>query len=113
MDKNGQRSGGQTKEIERMKKEKRHGELSPPAQVTCQGLIEGRGSRNQLVVNGRVAALFAHLVDELLNDFPIGVANGTRVGDDFEVHRFEILEKNISVEGKIQLRLIQEMKNND
>src|SRR5215472_8149956 len=83
-----------------MKKEKRHGELSPPAQVTCQGLIEGCGSRDQLVVDGRIVALFAHLVDEFLNNLPIGVANGARVGNDLEVRFFEILEKNIPVEAK-------------
>src|SRR5262249_46009076 len=72
--------------------------LAPPAQITRQGLVERSGSRNQLVVDGGVVTLFAHVVDELLNHRPIGVANGTWVGHDLEVYCFEILKKNISVE---------------
>ena len=43
----------------------------------------------------------------------IGLAYSTRIGDDFEVRLFQILEQNVAVKGKIELRLIQKMEDDD
>src|SRR4030095_7407471 len=85
----------------------------PPAQIARQRLVERGGGRNELVVDDVIVTLLAHPAGKLLNDLAISLADGARVRHDSEIQLLQILEQDITVEGKAQLRRIKKMKDDD
>src|SRR3989338_4559375 len=89
------------------------GSLPSPTQVAHQGMVErGRGGE-ELVVHRVRAAFFAQVIDKLFHDFSVDLPDGLRIGGDLEIGRFHVLEENVAVEGEIEFRGIQQVKDDD
>src|SRR3990170_7744234 len=109
MDEDRQGRGGKAVEKNRIEKRDRHGSASP-AQVTRQSLIQRRGRGDQLIVDGAVVALLAHLGDKFPDHLAVDLSDRFGIGDDAQIRLFQIFEQNIAVEGQLQLRRVQKMK---
>ena len=66
-----------------------------------------------MIIDGIIEALLAHLGDEFLDHCPISCSNRARIGDHSQVRGLQIFEENVAVEGQIELRLIQDVKDDD
>src|SRR3989338_1172555 len=86
---------------------------TPPAQIAYQGVVQRGRGRKELVVDGVLPALFAHMIDKLFYDLAIGLTDALRIGGDFEAGLFQVLEEDVAVEGEVELGGVQQVKDDD